>query len=100
MFVRLWLVNFLYLSLGLSSKILLELVVGLVGGVVGGQEEGNGVPDESLVMEGGGAGLAHGPQQTGVTIRPGEVSHAALEAGVESRPRALTSERVQTGVRE
>ena len=78
------LANFPYLALGLCSKVLLELIVGLVGDVVGSQEEGDGVTKEPLIMEGGGAGLAHGPQQTGVTISPSQVSHAALEAGVES----------------
>ena len=76
--------SFLYLSLGLSSKILLELLVRLIGDVVCCQEEADGVSDEALVMERGGAGLAHGSQQTGVTVSPRQVSHAALEAGVES----------------
>ena len=74
----------IYLALGLCSKVLLELIVGLVGDVVGSQEEGDGVTDEALIMEGGGAGLAHGPQQTEVAVSPSQVSHAALEAGVES----------------
>ena len=67
-------------------------MVRLIGDIVCCQEEGDGVSDEALVMEGGGAGLTHGSQQTGMTVSPSEVSHAALEARVESRPRALTSD--------
>ena len=72
--------NILYLSLGLSSKILLKLCVWLIRDIVCCQEEGDGVSNDALVMAGCRAGLTHGPQQTGMSISPREMSHAALEA--------------------
>ena len=40
-----------YLTLGLGCEILLEPGVGLLRGVVGGQQEGHGVPQQTLVMQ-------------------------------------------------
>ena len=92
--------SFFYLSFGLGCEVLLEFVVCLLGSVVSGKKEGDGVPYEALVMERGGAGLAHGPQQTRVSVSSGEVGHGALEAGVESRPRTLTPDWSKVGLGE
>ena len=40
-----------YLTLRLGCEILLEPGVGLLRGVVGGQQEGHGVPQQTLVMQ-------------------------------------------------
>ena len=51
-----------HLALSLGGEVLLEPLVLLLRGVVGGEEEGDGIPNDSLVMEGGGAGLTHRSQ--------------------------------------
>ena len=50
------------LALSLGGEVLLEPLVLLLRGVVGGEEEGDGISNDSLVMEGGGAGLTHRSQ--------------------------------------
>ena len=64
-----------------------EPLVLLLGGVVPGQEEVDSVSKDSLLVEGVGPHLAHGSQQTGVTIGPGEHPHVVLHGPVHLGPR-------------
>ena len=63
-----------HLSFGLSCEVFLEPLILLLGGVVGGQEEGDGIPQDTRVMERDGAGLTHGSKQTGLTVSSGDVT--------------------------
>ena len=79
------------LAFSLSCEVLLEPLVLLLRGVVGGEEEGDGVPNDSLVMEWDGAGLTHCSQQTGLTISPSDVAHVLLNPLVQAASHPLTA---------
>ena len=79
------------LAFSLSCEVLLEPLVLLLRGVVGGEEEGDGVPDDSLVMERDGAGLTHRSQQAGLAISSSDVAHVLLHPLVQGRPHTLAT---------
>ena len=71
---------------GLGLLVAEEPLVLLLVNVVTGQQEVDDVTEDSFLVERVGAHLAHGSQETGVTIGPGEHPHVVLHGFVHLGP--------------
>ena len=75
----------------LGRDVALEPLVLLLLDVVPSQQEVDDVPQNSLVMEGIGADLAHRPQEAVVAVSPREGADIVLQGPVQPGPDGATS---------